>query len=701
MSRAVSVTELRSSAAAQSTLIDRLLEWAVLAILVVTVAIYAITPYLALTWARQPFLGAFVEKTLIFNGIGDPLDPAWSARQEIPENNQLLAVAGVPVTDSQALRQALAGWSAGDVVAVTSQSRAGATRTDRVTLSAFPLSDLIQFFALPYLIGVVYLAFGAWVFRLRGGEPAGRAFALTCALTAIATGGLFDLYTTHVFTWAWTLAVPNIGAAALSLALVFPQTASPVTRRPLLRLIGFIPSLLLAGYGLVTLYFPGGDPRAYVGAWRLGYYCLGAGLLGLIGMMLYRWRANPSPVISSQSRIIFFGTVLGFAPLLAWVIQALVLGQTPVFNVLLNLAPILLFPGAVAYAILRYRLLDTDVLVGQALAYAIIGAITIAGYSLIIAGLSLLTGVALRADDPFVLGLVVFLLVLAFDRLRARTQNLVNRTFFRGSRSYASRLEQFGRAVTQAPGLAEITQALSEALHEVLRPAHVHVFLREAAGDEYAAQPDAAGRPTTELRFSADGPLALHLASDRLGLVLSPDQPLPARLARERARLAVLGSALFMPLPGKSGLTGWLAVGPKLSGEPFQPDDLRFVESLADQAALAIERAAVISDLERRVKELNVVSQMSQAVSFTRAYDDLLELVYAQVSKIVDARNYTLLLKDRRGAINAAFVVENDERLGEREGKPAAAAAAWRTRSCASARPSAWTTTPRNATAAA
>ena len=366
--------------------------------------------------------------------------------------------------------------------------------------------------------------------------------------------------------------------------------------------------------------------------------------------------------------------MLGFAPLLAWVIQALVLGQTPVFNVLLNLAPILLFPGAVAYAILRYRLLDTDVLVGQALAYAIIGAITIAGYSLIIAGLSLLTGVALRADDPFVLGLVVFLLVLAFDRLRARTQNLVNRTFFRGSRSYASRLEQVGRAVTQAPGLAEITQALSEALHEVLRPAHVHVFLREAAGDEYAAQPAAAGRPTTELRFSADGPLALHLASDRLGLVLSPDQPLPARLARERARLAVLGSALFMPLPGKSGLTGWLAVGPKLSGEPFQPDDLRFVESLADQAALAIERAAVISDLERRVKELNVVSQMSQAVSFTRAYDDLLELVYAQVSKIVDARNYTLLLKDRRGAINAAFVVENDERLGEREGKPAAAA---------------------------
>ncbi|MBL8055774.1 MAG: GAF domain-containing protein, partial [Anaerolineales bacterium] len=671
MSRAVSATELRSSSAAPATLSDRLLEWTVLAVLIVTVAIYAITPYLALTWWRQPFLGAFVEKTFIFNGVGDPADPAWSARAVIPDNNQLLAVDGVPVTDSQGLRAALAGREAGDVVTVTSQSQAGVTRTDRVTLSAFPLSDLIQFFVLPYLIGVVYLVFGGWVFRLRGGEPAGRAFALTCALTAIVTGGLFDLYTTHVFTWAWTIAIPNIGAAALVLALIFPQTASPVARRPLLRLIGFLPGLLLAGYALFTLYAPGTDPRGYVLAWRLGYYCLGAGLLSLIGLMLYRWRSNPSPVVSSQSRIIFFGTVAGFASLLIWVVRALVLGQTPVFSVLFNLAPILLFPVAVAYAILRYRLLDTDVVVGQALAYAVIGAVTVAGYSLIIAGLSLLTGAALRADDPFVLGLVVFLLVLAFNRLRERTQQLINRAFFRGSRSYTRRLEQFARTVTQAAGLTEITLALQDALLDVLRPAHVHVFLRDRSSEEYAAQPEATGQPTTDLRFSADGPLALHLASERLALVLSPDQPLPARLTRERARLAVLGSALFVPLPGKSGLTGWLAVGPKLSGEPFQPDDLRFVDSLADQAALAIERAAVISDLERRVKELNVVSQMSQAVSFTRAYDDLLELVYAQVSKIVETRNYTLLLKDRRGGVQAAFVVENDERLTEREGKPA------------------------------
>lgn len=661
----------RPAPASLSAVIDRVLAGVVLAVLVVTVVIYASVPFLALTWARQPFLGAFVEKTLIFNGVGEVTDPAWSARAAIPENDQLLAIDGQPVATGPALNAMLAGRAVGDTVSVTSLSSAGETRRATVTLSGFPLADRVRFFVLPYLIGLGYLVVGGWVFRLRGGEPTGRSFALLCALTAIATGGLFDLYTTHLFTWAWTLAVPNIGAAAIALALVFPQPAGAVARQPLLRLASFVPGLLLAVYALVTVYAPGGDPRAYVAAWRWGYFYLGAGLLFLIGMMLYRWRTAASPIVSAQSRVVFAGTGLAFAPLLSWVLQALLQGATPVFNVLVYLGPILLFPAAVAYAILRYRLLDTDVVVGQALTYAVIGTLTVMGYALIIAGLSALAGGVVRADDPLALGLLTFVLVLVFNPLRARTQRLINQTFFRGSRSYAQRLEQFGRALTQSPGLTEITRAVGEAILDVVRPTSAHVFLREGAGDEFAAGLDAAGRPTTDLRFAADGPLAGYLAGARASLLLSPDQPLPDRLVRDRARLAVLGAALFVPLPGKSGLTGWLAVGPKLSGEPFRPDDLRFVESLADQAALAIERAAVISDLERRVKELNVVSQMSQAVSFTRAYDDLLELIYAQASKIVDARNFYMVLKDRRGGAQYAFFVENDERVTEQEGRPA------------------------------
>lgn len=674
MTQAPGALETPETTPGQTRLVDRLLQWTVLAVLVITVVLYALAPFLAIGWAQRPFIGAFVEKTFVFNGIGDPDDPAWSARQRIPEGDHLLAVDGAPVATSFALGGALADKMAGETIVLTTRSRDGSVeRQTAVTLSAFPLPDLTRLFIAPYLIGVIYLGIGWWVFQLRRGEPAGRAFALTCALAAIAIGALFDLYTTHLFTWAWTIAVPNVGAAAMSLALVFPKTASPVSRRPLLRLISFVPGLLLAAYALVTVYWPGSDPYAYVVAWRYSYFYLGAGLLVLLSMMLYRWRFSPSPTVSAQSRIIFLGAVAAFLPLLIWVLQGLLTNQTPYFNVLVNFGPLVLFPAAVAYAILRYRLLDADVLLGQGIVYGVIGALTVVGYSLIITGLSLVAGVPVNANDPLALGLVVLILVIVFNPLHDRLRRLVDKTFFRGSRQYAQRLEQFGRIVNQAPGLIEIAQALTTSVVDVLRPAHAHVFLRDEAGDEYAAAPDAAGRPTTDLRFAADGALAFHLAAERAALVLLPDQPLPQRLVRDRARLAVLGSALFVPLSGKDGLTGWLAVGPKLSGDPFQSDDLRFVDSLADQAALAIERATVISDLERRVKELNVVSQMSQAVSFTRAFGDLLELIYAQTSKILDARNFYLLLKDRRGVARYTVYVENDDRLSDQEGRPVSA----------------------------
>ncbi|MEP7356452.1 MAG: GAF domain-containing protein, partial [Anaerolineales bacterium] len=262
-------------------------------------------------------------------------------------------------------------------------------------------------------------------------------------------------------------------------------------------------------------------------------------------------------------------------------------------------------------------------------------------------------------------------------------QDRVNNAFFGGQRSYTQRLEGFGRALTRAAAIKDIAGALDAQLSGALQPAHIYLFLRNPVGDDYAAyaETSAPGEAAlrlnaprfahTDLRFSGNGALAGALARERAAIYLTPDTPLPAHLLPDRARLAVLGSAVYVPLPGQSGLAGWLALGPKMSGQPMTRDDLRFAESLADQAALAVERASVISDLERRVRELNVLSQMSQAVNFTLNYDDLLELIYAQASKVVDTRNFYLILKDPHGdSFSYAFYVENDERETDQEHKP-------------------------------
>ena len=55
-----------------------------------------------------------------------------------------------------------------------------------------------------------------WIFGLRRTEPAGRAFSIFTSSLAIVIGTLFNLYTSHHFTYLWTLAAGISGGASES-----------------------------------------------------------------------------------------------------------------------------------------------------------------------------------------------------------------------------------------------------------------------------------------------------------------------------------------------------------------------------------------------------------------------------------------------------------------------------------------------------
>ncbi len=660
---------------------DQILQRVVTGIVLLVSALYVLTLFLANNWLQRPFIGAFIEKADLFNDVrsqGSDAFPAFKA--DIEPRDHLLAVDGLPVPNSLALARVLVQRQPGEGVTLTiarevrdeDGQRTGApdeTLTFPLTLTTFTPSDLLTLFIAPYALGLVYLIIGLWVFWVRRGEMAGRVFALFCAVAAAAIGLIFDLWTTHALTWAWTLAVPATGGALITLGLVFPQEIRFVQKYPVVRLMSFVPVFLLAGYAWFTLYAPGAAPRAYIDAWRYEYYYMGGGILFFFGMMIYRAGFSPSPQAREQSLYILAGAVAGFSLILFWAVAPL-FGLSITFNIGF-LLPLICFPVAVAYAILRYRLLETDVLLSQGLVYSLLGVLTVVAYGLILTGLGLIVGPGVSADSPLVMGLMIFVLVALFNPVRDRLQRIVDQAFFRGSRGSAGQLEKFGRTLTSAATLDEIHRALADQLTRLIRPQHFYLFLRDPANDDFGAFAEGAQSPPTDLRFAANSGLVATLARERAALYLAPEVPLPSTLLGERVRLAVLGSAIYAPLPGQAGLVGWLAVGPKLSGEAFTRDDLRFIETLADQSALAVERATSINDLQRRVKELNVLSQMSQAVNFTITYDDLLELIYAQTAKIAEARHFYILLKDERTlSFVYAFYVDNDERLPAQENKP-------------------------------
>ena len=225
--------------------------------LAIAVAVYVAMPILAHRWATGiPFLGVTLEQT--FN-VNDGHGTGWGPSPEgLDRQDHIVSIDGRAIDSQSALDQALVDAGVGRTVQVTYQRRLPdgglQTRETAVRLMAFPLVDLIRLLWLPLLIGVTYLAIGLWVFRLRGRQRPGIAFTLFSIWVAVTLGVFFDVYSTHILMPLWPLGLGMAGAAALHLALVFPQEPRLVMRQPGLRMIPYAPAAVLIGYALVVLY---------------------------------------------------------------------------------------------------------------------------------------------------------------------------------------------------------------------------------------------------------------------------------------------------------------------------------------------------------------------------------------------------------------------------------------------------------------
>ncbi len=169
---------------------------------------------LAVNWLRTPFIGAFVEQTMLFNGVGPGReDDAWELyNRGLTLHHQLLELDEHAVRSAKDMQSVLQERLPGETLSVTYRDLdAGTTHTDQITLHIFPRSDRVSYLYIPYLVGLSYLVVSLWIFGMRRTESAGRAFALFASSMAFGAAGLFDVYTSHRLTWLWTFAVAIAG----------------------------------------------------------------------------------------------------------------------------------------------------------------------------------------------------------------------------------------------------------------------------------------------------------------------------------------------------------------------------------------------------------------------------------------------------------------------------------------------------------
>jgi len=657
-------------------LLDRVSQYLVILYQAITVLAMIAFPIWALGFFQQPFIGVFVEHTMITNGIGpDAYSENWPIyNQGLRNGYQLVSLSILDQNDNRLqtieprrfsqIMDLLQGKSPGDKIEVGFRDLRGGATTVIVPLSHFSTSDQVRFFYLPYLIGMVYLAISLWIYGLRHSETAGRAFSILASSMALVMGGLLDIYTSNQLTYLWIASVSMVGAALIHLGLVFPQEARVELRYPFLRWGGYILALALIVLQYMFL-FDFNRPAVYIDTWKYSYIFAGFGALFFIASTFYRLFGSPSPVVRQQARTILLGAIFGFTPVSIWLLMSLFSRVS--FNPYISFLPLIIFPLTTGYSVLRYRLLRMDYLLSRGVLYTLLSVLALGGYFLLAMGPSLLFGIVLGPNNPLLIATTVILTAFILNFVRVWLQAGIDRIFFRGERAHQDRLKIFTRELTKAVALKDILAILRKQISISLLPSRFHIYIYDILSDQFIPTQDETGQVTSDIRFVANSNLPAMLSREKMPVFVYGDR-IPDSLRAERGRLALLGAPLFIPIPGRDRLVGWIALGDRLSGESYASHDIAFLEAMGSQSAVALERAQVLTNMERRVTELNALSRVAQGINVTLNFDDTLELIYAQTTQIIPNTDFHLALYNKvTQHVYYSFCQENGERISDKE----------------------------------
>jgi hypothetical protein len=147
---------------------------------------------------------------------------------------------------------------------------------------------------------------------------------------------------------------------------------------------------------------------------------------------------------------------------------------------LVGIAAFNCFPIGVGIAVMRYRLLDIDVVINRALVYGSLAAILALVYSGGVTAIqALFTALTGQEEQPQLAIVVSTLLIAAlFTPLRRRIQWFIDRRFYRRKYDAAKTLEAFSAKLRDETDLDALSDDLVGVVRETMQPAHVFLWLR-------------------------------------------------------------------------------------------------------------------------------------------------------------------------------------------------------------------------------
>ena len=294
-----------------------------------------------------------------------------------------------------------------------------------------------------------------------------------------------------------------------------------------------------------------------------------------------------------------------------------------------------------AHSIVRHHLMDLRLVLHQ----KILGAF--AALASLVPLLAVI-GLALsRADrDTGLDWSAAALLVLAglsIPFARDAWSALLDRYFYRARANYRQTMRESSALLTRGQTVRSLMEAMARHVIDATHPEGVAVYLGQ---DQSVSR--SVVHATEESRFRAPEILPSVILDSLQGsagglLEQYPERARPSARSRSlRAALAELNWAVVLPLRSDDTVIGAIAVGPKLSGDPYYSHDVDLLATLANQVGIAVKNAQLDAEVvlaneyvENIVATINsgvvAINAAGRVTLFNRAAEHLTGLLAADV----------------------------------------------------------------------
>lgn len=428
-------------------------------------------------------------------------------------------------------------------------------------------------------------------------------FALSLAGWVIGIGGFLITHEEHVaFVWAkayYSFPLLIVGSMAL-FSRSFPTGEHVSWRWWAPVLLGYVcltvPLLLVHSFLTESLAYHSWGKEIVLNRQEYliyGAYIIGCIGFGLVSVFLKSLRADG--LVRKQLNFYFYGflftSVFGlfFNLILPWYGNYKLIWIGPLFTSF--------FVASIAYSIARHRLFDVRLVVARSLGYLLSLVVLASIYGFVVFGIAkFIFGMHISVLAQALLSAATGLAALMFHRVQRYFDKLTNRLFYRDAYDAQDLFNQLNQALVASLDLRHLlTQSLS-IIETALKPDYVAIGLKEGEHGHRLFS-------TQKLKLSEDDinrvreltPLVHHkvIIAD---LIDDPG-------SRELKELMVANNvAALVRLTQDARRTqeglGYLILGNKRSGNPYNSQDTQVLDTVANELIIAIQNALHYEEIQ-------------------------------------------------------------------------------------------------------